>query len=141
MLMGFVTADITIRNGVDVALAKKGQLSEDAIREVNVTSLVDSGSFTLIINETVQQELDLPVLYTKPCRTADGHVAVLDVAGPVEVLFKNRVTICEAVISPGLHQILLGVIPLEGMDVVINPITQKLALNPEHPDAVVMMLY
>jgi clan AA aspartic protease len=137
--MGFVTADITILHGGDVIAAREGKLPEDSIRQVHVESLVDSGAFTLIINKEVQEQLGLPVLYTKPCRTADGKFGILDVAGPVEVHFENRMTICEAVVSPGLHQVLLGVIPLEGMDVVVNPVTQKLAVNPANPDAGVMM--
>jgi clan AA aspartic protease len=139
--MGYVTADITIRHGGDVLAVKENKLAENEIRQVQVEALVDSGAFTLIINKDVQEQLQLPVLYAKPCRDASGNFGMLDVAGPVEVLFENRMTICEAVISPGLHQVLLGVIPLEGMDVVVNPVTRKLMVNPAHPDAGVMMMY
>jgi len=133
--MGFVKANITILNGVDLGLSKAGKLAEGEIRQVFVEALVDSGAFTLCINKEVQEALDLPILYSKPCRAAAGKYGFYDVAGPVEIRFDNRYTICEAVVSPDLHTVLLGVIPLEGMDVIINPNTERLEINPEHPEA------
>jgi hypothetical protein len=36
-------------------------------------------------------------------------------------------------VLPGADEILLGVIPLEEMDVIIDPVTQKLAVHPDRP--------
>ncbi len=56
-----------------------------------------------------------------------------DVAGNVEVRFKNRATTCRAMILPGDSEPLLGAIPLEDMDVLIHPQRQELIVNPAHP--------
>jgi len=39
----------------------------------------------------------------------------------VEVHWKNRHTLCSALVVPGADEILLGAIPMEGMDLIIHP--------------------
>ncbi|GHT40568.1 hypothetical protein FACS189443_1100 [Planctomycetales bacterium] len=138
--MGFVRANITIINSTDLVLAKQGKIPAESVREFQTESLVDSGAFTLIINDDIRKQLGLEVLYSKPCRVADGNCRILDVAGPVEVHFANRYTTCEAAVVPNSDRVLLGAIPLEGMDVLIDPCQQQLVVNPAHPDAGVMLL-
>lgn len=53
--------------------------------------------------------------------------------GPVQVLFKNRKTICYALVLSGDNEPLLGSIPLEDMDVLIHPLREELIINPDHP--------
>jgi hypothetical protein len=55
------------------------------------------------------------------------------VVGPVEVRFENRRVSADAMVLPGNAEVLLGSIPLEGMDVVIDPKQQKLLVNPATP--------
>jgi hypothetical protein len=38
-----------------------------------------------------------------------------------------------AIVLPGDAEILLGAIPMEDMDVLIDPRQQKLVVNPKHP--------
>ena len=38
---------------------------------------------------------------------------------------------CHALVLPGAEEVLLGVIPLEEMDVIIDPINQTLAVHPD----------
>jgi hypothetical protein len=64
---------------------------------------------------------------------ADGSFRKCDYAGPVFIHFENRIANCLALILPGADEVLLGVIPLEEMDVIIDPITQTLAVHPERP--------
>lgn len=56
-----------------------------------------------------------------------------EVVGPIEVKFKNRRTVCNALVLHGDNEPLLGAIPIEDMDVLINPQRQELIVNPEHP--------
>jgi hypothetical protein len=44
---------------------------------------------------------------------------------PVKVCWKNRSMTCEAVILPDADEVLLGAIPLEGMDLMVDPIAEK----------------
>ncbi len=64
---------------------------------------------------------------------ADGSLRAYDVVGPIELKFKNRRTVCNAMVLPGDNEVLLGAIPLEDMDVLIHPQRQELIVNPDHP--------
>ena len=64
---------------------------------------------------------------------ADGSHRECDYVGTVHIHFDNRLASCLALVLPGADEILLGVIPLEEMDVIIDPNTQKLAVHPDRP--------
>lgn len=44
-------------------------------------------------------------------------------------------TTVRAAVVPGTSEVLLGAIPMEGLDVVIDPVRERLMVNPESPDA------
>ncbi len=52
--------------------------------------------------------------------------------GPIEIRFKNRVGFAGALVMG--EGALLGVIPMEDMDIVIIPKTQTLDVNPNSPN-------
>ena len=56
-----------------------------------------------------------------------------DVVGLIVLKFKNRRTVCNAMVLPGESEPLLGAIHLEDMDVLIHPLKQELIVNPDHP--------
>ena len=64
---------------------------------------------------------------------ADGSILEWDVVWPIELRFKNRKVICSAIVLKGDVESLLGVIPMEEMDVLIHPLREELIVNPEHP--------
>lgn len=132
--MGLVYAEIQLTNGDDLALARKGLLAKEKAKKVITTALVDSGAYMLTINEEVRSQLDLPVIDTDWAELADGSKMQVDVAGPVEIRFENRRVNADAMVLPGATEVLLGAIPMEGMDVLIDPMRQKLIVNPESPD-------
>lgn len=131
--MGLVYAEIDLISVDDLVLHRRGYLDENKIKQVKVKALVDSGAYMLAINENVRAQLDLPVIEKQFGRLADETLIEFDVVGPVEVRFENRSTTVRAVVLPGSSEILLGAIPMEDMDVLIDPKRQKLIVNPEHP--------
>jgi len=131
--MGLVHADITLINGDDLALSRRYIIGEDEIRQMPVRMLVDTGSFNLCINEEIQSQLQFPVVEKRQAITADGRIVECDMVSNVEVRFKNRATTCRAMVLPGDCEPLLGAIPLEDMDVLIDPQRQELIVNPDHP--------
>ncbi len=131
--MGYVHADILLINGEDLLAFKRKKLPEEEVKKVKVQMLVDSGAAMLAINEEICAQLGLEPLEKRPATLADGSVVMLDVVGPVEIRFSNRRTNVDAIVLPGNAQPLLGVIPMEDMDVLIDPKEQKLIVNPEHP--------
>lgn len=118
---GLVHADIELINGEDLTLSRRFVIGEDEIKRMNVSALVDTGSYMLCINESIQEQLQFPVMEKRKTETADSRIVEFDVVSQVELRFKNRRTICNAMVLPGNSEVLLGAIPLEDMDVIIHP--------------------
>jgi clan AA aspartic protease len=131
--MGFIYADIELVNADDLVLAKKHIIGEEEVKRMPIKMLVDTGEYNLCINETIQEQLDLPFVEKRKGISANGHIEEFDIVGPVQVLFKNRKTICYAMVLSGDNEPLLGSIPLEDMDVLIHPLREELIINPDHP--------
>ncbi|HEX7334696.1 MAG TPA: aspartyl protease family protein [Pyrinomonadaceae bacterium] len=128
--MGYVHADIQLTNEDDLAFRRRGWAAENEIRRVTTSALVDSGAYDLVINNEIQEQLQLPVLGKRLVRLADETVKELDIVGPVEVRFETRTTIVTALLLPNTEEVLLGAIPLEGLDVIIDPLRERLLVNP-----------
>lgn len=130
--MGLIYAEIELINAGDLELVRRGNMDKDEIRRTWATTLVDSGSYLLAINENIQEVLQLSVISKDRFELASGEIQELDVVGPVEVRFKNRSTSCRALVLPGSAEPLLGSITLEGLDVLIDPARQRLIPHPAH---------
>jgi clan AA aspartic protease len=131
--MGVVHAEIELINADDLAMVRRNQLDKDEVKRMVVNMLVDSGAYMMAINESIQQQLDLPFIDTRKSIMADGSIAEHDVVGPIIVKFKNRTATCNALVLQGNSEPLLGAIPMEEMDVIIHPLRQEMMVNPEHP--------
>ena len=138
--MGLVYADIEVINGADLILASKGYIKEDEVRKMSVEMLVDSGAYMMAINETIKTQLGLDVKEQRTAQLANGELLELDVVGPIEIRFKNRRSMVDAMVLPDDAQPLLGAIALEDMDVVILPYSRELEVNPAHPNMVQMSM-
>jgi clan AA aspartic protease len=131
--MGLVKANIEIINTEDLTLVEYGFKKENEIRKRKVVALLDSGAFMLCINEEIRNQLGLRTIGFESATMANSKIEKYEIVGPVTILFENRNTICRALVLPGNSEILLGAIPMEDMDVIIDPKRQKLVVNPEHP--------
>lgn len=138
--MGIVYADIELINEDDRALARRHVIGEEEVRRVKLNMLVDSGAYMMAINETIQSQLELPLLEKRKVQLASGQVVEYDVVGPIDVRFANRRALCSAFVLPGDSEPLLGAIPMEEMDVLIHPRRQELVVNPEHPNYAVLKM-
>lgn len=131
--MGLVYADIELISVDDLVLYRRGYLPEAQIKHMCVSMLVDSGAYMLVINDRIREQLDLPFIEEQTMRLADDTEMKVKIVGPVEVRFENRSTTTRAAVIPGNVEPLLGVIPIEDLDVVIDPKQQRLIVNPESP--------
>jgi clan AA aspartic protease len=131
--MDLVYADIELINGEDITLAKRAIIGEEEIKRMHVNALVDTGSYMLCINESIQEQLQFPVVEKRKGQLANSSIVEYDVVSHVELRFKNRRTMCNAMILPGDSEVSLGAIPLKDMDVLILPQRQELIVNPDHP--------
>ena len=60
-------------------------------------------------------------IYNKSQRLAHPRAII-----PVDIYWKNRSSSQRAVVIPGAEDVLLGAIPLEDMDLMVNPVNQEL---------------
>jgi clan AA aspartic protease len=121
-----VYADITLKNGSDVGNYIRGVIQEPDIRQVNVQAMVDTGAGTLIINEGLRQALGLIVMGEKEATLADRAVKMCKYTEPVEIYWGNRSSAVRAIVMEGADEVLLGAIPLEEMDLIVDPARQTL---------------
>ncbi|HET9787739.1 MAG TPA: aspartyl protease family protein, partial [Pyrinomonadaceae bacterium] len=128
--MGYVYADIELTSEKDLLSYQDRNLREDEIRKVTIRALVDSGAYDLVINQEIKEQLDLPVRGKRLIKLADETLLEVEIVGPVEVRFEDRATSVRALVLPGLEEVLLGAIPLEGLDVIIDPLRERLLVNP-----------
>jgi clan AA aspartic protease len=139
--MGLTYAEITLANSTDADLVRRGAergtkcntVGHKDVRQMTVSALVDSGAYMLTFDESVKTQLGLNVFETMEVELADGSHQECEIVGPVNVHFKNRSTSCRALVLPGATEVLLGAIPLEDLDVVIDPKSQQLVVHPLRP--------
>jgi len=124
--MGMVHAEITLKNVSDETRARIGFIKPEEIRAATVEAVVDTGTLRLVITEELHRELGLEVKEEKIARTANGQRVVGKITEAVDILWKNRSIILEPMVLPGAKNILMGAMVLEGMDLMVNPVTQEL---------------
>jgi len=116
--MGTVYAELTLRNSEDVTLVKRGFMKPENIRTVTVTAIVDTGSYSLMLDEETTQKLGLGKTGEQRIRIANGERVVCPVTTPVEINWKDRQSVMRVITVPGLPQILLGLLPMEEIDLI-----------------------
>jgi hypothetical protein len=117
--------EITLENPVDAGMAARGIIKETEVRKVTVKALVDIGAWTLVINEETRAKLGLRVLYTSKSEVANGVLETGSVTEGVNIYWKDRHTICTAFVLPNETEVLFGTLPMEGMDLMVDPKREK----------------
>lgn len=132
--MGMVYANIELLNGGDIELNRRKYIGDDDIRQLTINMMVDSGAIMLTINEEIRQALGLDIIDHRVSQLADGTRLELPVAGSIEVRYDGRFCTTNALVLPDDTEPLLGAIPMEEMDLWINPARNILtAVHPEGP--------
>lgn len=131
--MGLIHIDLELINGIDLALSRLGKLAEDEVRRLKVSALVDSGATMLAINDNIRNQLGLLKVDERGAELADGSLATYDVVGPIEIRIPHRRCSVDAMVLPGDSEVLLGAIPMEDMDLIINPKAQTIQVDPSMP--------
>ena len=120
--MGITNARVELRNP-----------RRPEIEAVRIDALADTGSVHLCIPESIRDRLALEPIEDKPVVLADGSRRSVAYVGPIELRFGGRTGFAGALVMG--DQPLLGVIPMEDMDLVVVPRTGQVIPNPANPDA------
>jgi len=130
--MGKVVVAARIENLEDLYDAEKGRLSADKVRSVQVDdALVDTGATMVSLPTTLVGRLGLRRLRTRMAQTAAG-VFSFGVYGPVQLTIQDRDCVVEVAELPDRCPVLIGQVPLELLDFVVDPVGQRLIGNPAH---------
>ena len=125
--MATVYDEITLKNVGDIFRAEDGHIKESEIRETTIQVVADTGADTLIINEAVRQALGLRITGDRTAYLANGDGDACQITEPVEVHWKDRSMVCRPWLMPNAPEVLLGAIPLEDMDIMVDCNRQCLA--------------
>lgn len=102
------------------------------VEEVDAKALVDSGSIDLCIPPLIAKQLRLKPIEQRVVTVADGRKVAVDYVGPIKVEVFGRHAFTGAMVMGDM--VLLGAIPMQAMDVLIDPRREQLIPNPQNPD-------
>lgn len=119
--MGHVYADIELGNPQRPDLAA-----------MRVRALADTGALLLCIPEHVARRLNLEQESTRQVTVADGRQIRTAYVGPLKVTFGRRFCYVGALVFG--DEVLLGAVPMEDMDLVVNPGRRQVTADPASPD-------
>jgi clan AA aspartic protease len=125
--MGETKAKLTLVNEYDRLSAKAGVIKESQIRRAEVEAVVDTGATPLVIPEALRVKLGLDIEKSGAVTLAGGKRDSCTVAGPVSIYWNDRDTLSKPIVLSGeTDEVLLGVYPLEEMDLMVDVVNQRL---------------
>jgi clan AA aspartic protease len=131
--------EITLENVIDRGLANRGYIKESEVRILTVKAMPDTGAWTLVINEEIREKLGLGIKGSSDSTLADGKTSTYPITESVEIRWKDRSIALPAVVVPEAQDVLLGALPLEAMDLIVDPVHKR--LTGAHGDQPVHVLY
>ena len=129
--MGKVTAAIRVENWLDAELVAVGA-RKDKPRAIETEALVDTGAMKLYLRSSVIQQLGLRAVGEIRSRTMSARLETRRVFSPVALEIQGRTGRFDVVEVPDSLPNIVGQIPLEDLDWVVDCRNQKLIPNPEH---------
>jgi len=123
--MDNIYTEITVKNCADLSRVQDGIITEGEVRSMTFPVLVDTGVTALVINDDMRRKLGLAVRETRHAYLSGGTKVECKITEPAQIYWKNRTVACNAMVIPG-SQAMLGYIPLEFMDLVVDPGSQEL---------------
>jgi clan AA aspartic protease len=139
--MGRVLVEATIENLKDLWAAEQGICKPEEVRRVTVhEALVDTGATLLALPTSIIQKLGLEKKTTRPSMSSVGKKETA-VYGTVRLTIQGRECPVEVAEVPDEVPVLIGQIPLEYLDFVVDCKNQRLIGNPAHGGEQMMELY
>ena len=139
--MGKVVVKATIENLKDEWAVEQGIVPAEQARRVDVDdALVDTGATTLSLPKRMIQQLGLRPTRTRQARTPAGLTTV-QMYEAVRLTVQGRDTLSDVAELPDDCPVLIGVLPLEHLDFVVDPMGQRLIGNPAHGGEQMIEIY
>jgi len=140
--MGRVLTEATIENLGDLWAATQGHCTAEQVRRVSVAdALVDSGATLLSLPTRLIQQLGLTPRYKKHVVSSNGTVSQANVYGTVRLTIQGRDCPTDVIEVPDNVPVLVGQIPLEYLDLVVDLRNRRLIGNPAHGGEHIFEMY
>jgi clan AA aspartic protease len=130
--VGRVTTEATIENLEDLWSAKRGRMAPEKVRRVTIPdALVDTGATLLSLPTRIIRQLGLEQTGAKHVVSSVGqtHAAMFEA---VRLTIQGRECTMDVLEVPDEVPALIGQIPLEHLDLVVDPRSRTLTGNPAH---------
>jgi predicted aspartyl protease len=139
--MGKVLVAAKIENLADLFAVDNNTLPADRVRTIEIQdALVDTGASTLSLPKRYIQRLGLKKFRKRKARTSAGAIE-FDMYGVVKLTIQGREWYGDVVEIPDDCPVLVGQMPLEGLDFVVDLAGQCLIGNPAHGGEHIIELY
>ena len=132
---------ITLTNSYDEEKVRcSGYWRPEEVRSVEIDALVDTGAMTLVLPADVVENLGLREAGRRKVRYANGDVAEIPWVAGVRLTVLGRETVTTALVERAGKTPRIGQIPLEELDLLVDPTSLALRVNPDSPDAPLLEL-
>src|SRR5436305_12972427 len=130
--VGLIVTPIHVKNLEDLWPARIGALPNEQVRRLDVMeALVDTGSTMLALPKRYIDQLGLKKVREREVVTTRG-ISKANVFDAVRLTIMGRECVVEVMEVSDVTPALVGQIPLEVLDLVVNPIAGTLTGNPAH---------
>jgi clan AA aspartic protease len=136
--MGKIMQKIKLTNSHDEENVRRGLARPDEVRALEIEALVDTGATMLMLPADVVEKLGLREAGRRSVRYADGRVVEVPWVGGVKLTILGRDMFADALVEAAGTTALIGQIPLEELDLIVDPKSRELRVNPASPDAPLM---
>jgi predicted aspartyl protease len=127
-----VTVPAVVEAIEDVYRMMRGDLSPDKVRRIAVDdALVDTGATGLSLPARFIRQLGLFPMVTRRALTTTG-IRDVKTFGAVRLTVNGRECVCDVTEISDDCPVLIGQVPLELMDFVVDPGRRQLITNPAH---------
>jgi predicted aspartyl protease len=138
---GRVLTEATLENLEDLWAVKRGLLPLDQARRITVTdALVDTGATLLSLPTRLIQQMGLSKTASKHVTSSIG-LAEANVYEAVRLTIQGRTCTMDVMEVPDSVPVLIGQLPLEHLDLVVDLRSRALIGNPAHGGEHVYELY
>ena len=129
--MGQVNTRIKVANWFDLEKVAQGERSEPA-RSAEVDALVDTGAVRFYLRASIVKQLGLRPVNKIISRTMADVTVERTVYSPVDLQIQGRSGTFDVVEVPDSLPNIVGQIPLEHLDWVVDLRNRRLIPNPDH---------
>ncbi len=130
--MGRVVVPTIVESLEDLYRVLRGELAAEQVRRVEVAeTLVDTGATGLSLPRRLVAQLGLLPIRSRRAVTTAG-VRDVPTYGAVRLTVQGRDCVCDVTEVDDACPILIGQVPLELMDLVVDPGRRQLIGNPAH---------